>query len=141
MTSPFAFLQPEWPAVYEAADKASALALIGWSRGQAVAGAAHEAADLNRAAGILGSGETKDARRHGERPGNEPAAQSSMDLASVATTLRREPVRQVSQREVADEYDHPALNEVFEAWQDHAWGRIRCSMPKRVANRGLATRF
>jgi hypothetical protein len=37
-----------------ATDKASALALVGWSRGQAVAGAAHEAADLNRAAGILG---------------------------------------------------------------------------------------
>jgi hypothetical protein len=37
-----------------AADKASALTLVGWSRGQAVAGAAHEAADLNRAAGILG---------------------------------------------------------------------------------------
>ena len=37
-----------------AADKASALTLVGWSRGQAVAGAAHEAADLSRAAGILG---------------------------------------------------------------------------------------
>jgi aminoglycoside phosphotransferase (APT) family kinase protein len=37
-----------------AADKASAAALIGWTRGQAAAGAAHDAADLARAAAILG---------------------------------------------------------------------------------------
>jgi aminoglycoside phosphotransferase (APT) family kinase protein len=37
-----------------AADKASARALIDWCRGQAAAGAAHEAADLERAAAILG---------------------------------------------------------------------------------------
>jgi aminoglycoside phosphotransferase (APT) family kinase protein len=36
------------------ADKASAVALAGWARGQATAGAAHEAADLDRAADILG---------------------------------------------------------------------------------------
>src|SRR5277367_2845392 len=37
-----------------AADKASAVALVGWARGQAAAGAANDAADLDRAAGILG---------------------------------------------------------------------------------------
>jgi aminoglycoside phosphotransferase (APT) family kinase protein len=37
-----------------AADKASAAALIGWARGQAAGGAAHDAADLARAAAILG---------------------------------------------------------------------------------------
>lgn len=37
-----------------AADKASALGLIAWSRGQAAAGAEHETADLDRAADILG---------------------------------------------------------------------------------------
>ncbi|MEA3135508.1 MAG: hypothetical protein QOG17_3354, partial [Gammaproteobacteria bacterium] len=37
-----------------AADKASAAALVGWVRGQAAAGAANDAADLDRAAGILG---------------------------------------------------------------------------------------
>jgi hypothetical protein len=37
-----------------AADKASAVALVGWVRGQAAAGAANDAADLDRAAGILG---------------------------------------------------------------------------------------
>jgi aminoglycoside phosphotransferase (APT) family kinase protein len=35
-------------------DKASAAALIGWARGQAAGGAAHDAADLARAAAILG---------------------------------------------------------------------------------------
>jgi aminoglycoside phosphotransferase (APT) family kinase protein len=40
--------------VMGAADKASAAALIGWVRGQAGAGAAHDAADLARAAAILG---------------------------------------------------------------------------------------
>jgi aminoglycoside phosphotransferase (APT) family kinase protein len=44
----------ETSTVIGATDKASALALVGWSCGQAVAGAAHEAADLGRAAGILG---------------------------------------------------------------------------------------
>jgi aminoglycoside phosphotransferase (APT) family kinase protein len=37
-----------------ATDKASAAALIGWVRGQAAAGAVHEAADLDRAGAILG---------------------------------------------------------------------------------------
>src|ERR1700722_11966807 len=37
-----------------AADKASAIALIDWTRGQAGAGAAHGEADLDRAAAILG---------------------------------------------------------------------------------------
>jgi hypothetical protein len=37
-----------------ATDKASAAALVGWVRGQAAQGAAHDAADLDRAAGILG---------------------------------------------------------------------------------------
>jgi aminoglycoside phosphotransferase (APT) family kinase protein len=37
-----------------AAEKASAAALIGWVRGQAAAGASHEAADLEQAAAILG---------------------------------------------------------------------------------------
>jgi hypothetical protein len=37
-----------------AADKASAVALLGWARGQAAAGGANEAADLDRAARILG---------------------------------------------------------------------------------------
>jgi aminoglycoside phosphotransferase (APT) family kinase protein len=37
-----------------AADKASAATLIDWARGQAAAGAAHDAADLDRAAAILG---------------------------------------------------------------------------------------
>jgi aminoglycoside phosphotransferase (APT) family kinase protein len=37
-----------------AADKAAAAALVGWVRGQAAAGAANDAADLDRAAGILG---------------------------------------------------------------------------------------
>jgi aminoglycoside phosphotransferase (APT) family kinase protein len=37
-----------------AADKASAAALVGWVRGQAAAGGANEAADLDRAARILG---------------------------------------------------------------------------------------
>jgi hypothetical protein len=36
------------------ADKASARVLIDWCRGQAAASAVHEAADLERAAGILG---------------------------------------------------------------------------------------
>jgi hypothetical protein len=36
------------------ADKTSAATLIDWVRGQAVAGAAHEAADLDRVALILG---------------------------------------------------------------------------------------
>jgi aminoglycoside phosphotransferase (APT) family kinase protein len=40
--------------VMGAADKASAATLIGWVRGQAGAGAAHDAADLARAAAILG---------------------------------------------------------------------------------------
>jgi aminoglycoside phosphotransferase (APT) family kinase protein len=38
-----------------AADKASAAALVGWVRGQAAAGGVNEAADLDRAARILGS--------------------------------------------------------------------------------------
>jgi aminoglycoside phosphotransferase (APT) family kinase protein len=37
-----------------AADKAAAAALVGWVRGQAAAGDANDAADLDRAAGILG---------------------------------------------------------------------------------------
>jgi aminoglycoside phosphotransferase (APT) family kinase protein len=37
-----------------ATDKTSAAALVGWVRGQAATGAAHDAADLDRAAAILG---------------------------------------------------------------------------------------
>jgi aminoglycoside phosphotransferase (APT) family kinase protein len=49
-------------------DKASALALASWARGQAAAGAAHEAADLDRAAPILGY-----------RPGDWRAAEVAME--------------------------------------------------------------
>jgi aminoglycoside phosphotransferase (APT) family kinase protein len=45
-------IEPKTPI--GAADKASAATLVGWVRGQAAMGAVHDAADLDRAAGILG---------------------------------------------------------------------------------------
>jgi aminoglycoside phosphotransferase (APT) family kinase protein len=52
-----------------AADKASAAALVGWVRGQAAAGAANDAADLDRAARILGY-----------RPSDWRAADAALEL-------------------------------------------------------------